>query len=75
MAGLGFAFASCGFPADEVKSISYRVVELKDLFERARVKVDLHDDIRVGIWQKFMIICALSGLGGVTRAPQGGTLR
>jgi 2-dehydropantoate 2-reductase len=56
-------------------SISERVTKLKELFEKAHVKVELFEDIRVGIWHKFMLICAVSGVGAITRAPLGGTPR
>ncbi|ELR12358.1 2dehydropantoate 2-reductase [Acanthamoeba castellanii str. Neff] len=55
-----------------LNSISDRITKLKDLFEKAQgVKVELFDDIRVGLWHKFMLICAVSGLGAITRAPLG----
>ena len=34
-------------------------------------KVKVPDDIYVALWEKFLIICALSGVGAVTRQPVG----
>ncbi|UCE32500.1 MAG: ketopantoate reductase family protein, partial [Burkholderiales bacterium] len=53
---------------------SERTRRLKDAFERARgLKVDIPADIQVAIWSKFLLICAMSGVGGATRAPIGVT--
>lgn len=60
------------FDIEPLNSISKRILKLQDLVVSANIKVELHDDIRVGIWSKFMLICAVSGVGAVTRAPMGG---
>lgn len=50
---------------------SERVERLRQAFEQAGVKVEVPADIQAAMWEKFMFISALSGLGGVTRAPAG----
>lgn len=49
---------------------SDRVRRLRALFRRAKgVTVEEPADIRVALWQKFIFISAMSGVGAVTRAP------
>jgi len=48
-----------------------RVSHLRDLWEKADVKVETPKDIRVGMWEKLMLIASLSGVGSVARAPLG----
>jgi 2-dehydropantoate 2-reductase len=48
-----------------------RVEKLREVFERAGVRVEVPADIRVTMWEKFAFIAAFSGVGGVTRAPAG----
>jgi 2-dehydropantoate 2-reductase len=48
-----------------------RVGELRQAFERAGVSVNVPQDIHSMIWQKFVFIAAISGVGAVTRAPVG----
>ena len=51
---------------------SERLEALKACFERARgVQAEIPDDINVAIWSKFLFICAMSGIGAITRAPIG----
>ncbi|GGX93416.1 2-dehydropantoate 2-reductase [Litchfieldella qijiaojingensis] len=51
---------------------SERTQRLKDAFARATgVQADIADDIQVAIWSKFLFICAMSGIGSITRAPIG----
>jgi 2-dehydropantoate 2-reductase len=53
---------------------SERTARLKAAFDRARgVNAEIPDDIRVAQWGKFLFICAMSGIGSVTRAPLGVT--
>lgn len=55
---------------------SARVARLEAAFAGARgVRADVPDDIRAAVWSKFLFICAMSGIGGVTRAPIGVTRR
>ena len=49
-----------------------RVNELSEVFNHCNgVKSSIPDDIRVAMWQKFMLITPWSGLGAVSRAPLG----
>lgn len=53
-------------------SSSARVEALHRTFSRARgVTAEVPPDIRVAMWQKFVFIAALSGVGALTRAPIG----
>ena len=53
-------------------SPSDRVEKLHQAFIRATgLNVDVPPDIQVAMWSKFVLICAWSGVGGVTRAPIG----
>lgn len=48
-----------------------RVRRLAAAFAEAGVRVDVPNDILSVIWQKFIFIAAISGVGAVTRAPFG----
>jgi 2-dehydropantoate 2-reductase len=50
---------------------SPRVEALRDAFIRARVDAAVPDDIRVALWEKFLLVVPFGGLGAVTRAPIG----
>lgn len=51
---------------------SERLETLKAAFERARgVQAEIPEDINVAIWSKFLFICAMSGIGAITRVPIG----
>lgn len=50
---------------------SARCQALKEAFERAGVKAVIPADIHVAMWEKFLFIAAISGVGAVTRAPAG----
>jgi 2-dehydropantoate 2-reductase len=53
-------------------SKSARAEALRDAFARTRgVTVDVPADVRAAMWNKFLFIAALSGVGAVTRAPAG----
>src|SRR3972149_4520201 len=51
--------------------VSDRAQMLKQSFQRAGVNVEIPRDIHVAIWEKFLFIASISGLGAVTRAPVG----
>ena len=54
------------------KRADMRVNRLSEMFNHCSgVKSSIPDDIRVAMWQKFMLISAWSGVGAVTRAPIG----
>ncbi|OGN96047.1 MAG: 2-dehydropantoate 2-reductase [Chloroflexi bacterium RBG_13_50_21] len=50
---------------------SSRSRNLLQCFERAGVLVEIPPDINVAVWQKFLFISAVSGIGAVTRVPMG----
>ncbi|KAA0014122.1 2-dehydropantoate 2-reductase [Billgrantia pellis] len=51
---------------------SERTARLKAAFDRAHgVNAEIPDDIQVSLWSKFLFICAMSGIGSITRAPIG----
>jgi 2-dehydropantoate 2-reductase len=50
---------------------SARTERLHDVLQGAGIAVELHTDIRVVLWQRFLFICAFSGVTAVTRLPIG----
>jgi 2-dehydropantoate 2-reductase len=51
---------------------SERVLALQKLFaEIPEIAVEVPDDIHVAMWEKFIFICAISGIGAVTRQAVG----
>ena len=51
---------------------SDRVELLRKAFERTSgITVNIPSDIHVAMWQKFVFVTALSGMGAITRAPIG----
>ena len=50
---------------------SHRCQYLKSVFHKAGVKAEIPADIQVATWEKFTFITAISGVGGVIRAPVG----
>ena len=51
---------------------SERVQQLYRVFERAQgLTVEVSPDIPAAMWQKFIFIAAMSGIGAVTRVPVG----
>lgn len=50
---------------------SERVERLRQAFERAGVLVDVPADIQASMWEKFIFIASISGVGAVARAPGG----
>ncbi|MBB3331779.1 2-dehydropantoate 2-reductase [Halomonas campaniensis] len=53
---------------------SKRAERLNEAFDAARgVAAEIPDDIQVAVWSKFLFICAMSGIGSITRAPIGVT--
>ena len=53
------------------KRPSARTEQLRQVFERAGVKVEVPSDIHVSLWEKFLFVVSFGGVGGVTRAPIG----
>jgi len=50
---------------------SPRVEKLRQAFDRSGVMASVPDDIWAAIWEKFIFIASISGVGAVTRAPAG----
>jgi 2-dehydropantoate 2-reductase len=50
---------------------SERTERLHDVLQRAAIAAEVHPDVRVAIWQKFLFICAFSGVTALTRVPIG----
>ena len=53
-------------------SLSERVEKLRQAFDRTSgLTVEIPPDINAAMWQKFIFITAISGVGAVTRVPVG----
>src|ERR1051326_5999096 len=50
---------------------SERAERLRSAFEQAGVKAEIPANIQVALWEKFLFIVSISGVGAVTRAPTG----
>lgn len=50
---------------------SQRVARLRQVFERSGVKVEVPANILAAMWEKYLFIAPLSGVGAVTGAPVG----
>ena len=50
---------------------SARTERLRDVLQGARIAAEVHPDIWVVLWQKFLFICAFSGVTAVSRLPIG----
>ncbi len=50
---------------------SARAEALRHVFERASIDVEIPADIQAAVWQKFLFVAPLGGVGAVTRAPTG----
>lgn len=48
-----------------------RVRRLRNVLEGAGIRVRTPDDIRAAIWEKFLFICPVSGVGALTGKPIG----
>ena len=53
---------------------SQRTERLRDVLQSAGIAVEVHPDIRATLWQKFLFICAFSGITAVSRLPIGSIL-
>ena len=51
-----------------------RTQPIVDALQRAGIKAQVRPDIRVALWEKFVLICGLSGLTAMTRLPIGAVL-
>lgn len=50
---------------------SERAERLRSALASAGVRVEIPADIHVALWEKFLLIASVSGVGAVTRAPVG----
>lgn len=50
---------------------SERAERLRSALERAGVKAEIPSDIERALWEKFLFVVSLGGVGAVTRAPIG----
>ena len=50
---------------------SPRTERLLGTFRRAGITAEVHSDIRIALWEKFIFICGLSGVTTLTRLPLG----
>jgi 2-dehydropantoate 2-reductase len=53
---------------------SPRVERVVEALRRAGIKAQARPDMRVALWEKFVLICGLSGLTALTRLPLGAVL-
>ncbi len=51
--------------------ITQRACRLQQVFEHASIATELHSNIHIALWEKFLFICALSGMTALTRLPIG----
>jgi len=51
--------------------MAVQVERLRDIFSRAGVRAETPADIQAAMWEKFLFIVAISGVGSVARAPVG----
>jgi 2-dehydropantoate 2-reductase len=51
--------------------MSARIERLHGVLQRAEIAAEAHSDIRIAMWQKFLFICAFSGVTALTRMPIG----
>jgi len=50
---------------------SERVERLRQVFEKAGVKAEIPDDIHKALWEKFLFVVSLGGVGAMKRQPYG----
>jgi 2-dehydropantoate 2-reductase len=47
------------------------IARLHGALQSAGISAEVHPDVRIAIWQKFLFICAFSGVTALTRVPIG----
>jgi 2-dehydropantoate 2-reductase len=52
---------------------SDRAVQLREAFRKAGVVVEIPSDVHKALWEKFLTVTAVGGVGAVTRAAIGAT--
>ena len=50
-------------------SQSDRVMKIHDILDEAGIENNIPENIQLEIWKKFLFICTVSGIGGLTRVP------
>ncbi|TRO67155.1 ketopantoate reductase family protein [Christiangramia sabulilitoris] len=50
-------------------SQSDRVLKIGDMLDEAGIENNIPENIQLEIWKKFLFICTVSGIGGLTRVP------
>ncbi len=50
---------------------SARTEALQNTLQNAGIAADLHSDIQVALWHKFLAICGVNGITALTRLPMG----
>jgi len=50
---------------------SPRTETLKSTLQNSGITAELHSDIQVALWQKFLAICGVNGITALTRLPMG----
>lgn len=84
LGGLAYIVASIEAPGIVVQSAlgqiifgetaggtSQRTERLLEVFHDAGISAEVHADVRVAIWEKFIGICAFAGMTSLTRLPIG----
>jgi 2-dehydropantoate 2-reductase len=51
---------------------SARTEALQNTLQNSKITAELHSDIQVALWQKFIAICGVNGITALTRLPMGG---
>jgi len=50
---------------------SHRTEQLQSMLQNSGITAELHSDIHVALWQKFIAICGVNGITALTRLPIG----
>ena len=50
---------------------SARTETLQNTLQNSKITAELHSDIQVALWQKFLGICGVNGITALTRLPMG----
>ena len=50
---------------------SHRTETLQSTLQNSGITAELHSDIQVALWQKFLAICGVNGITALTRLPLG----
>ena len=50
---------------------SHRTEALQSTMQNSGITAELHSDIQVALWQKFLAICGVNGVTALTRLPMG----